>query len=345
MEFIDMNNIKISDFSYQEKLTKIITIENEHLKVILSSYGAGIYQISYKKDQKWIETLLTPLHYEDYLKSKSYYGKTIGRAAGRVFSKPYEIDHQTWTVTPDEGQNSMLHGGAEGLSFQNFDVEEISNQSEKTRVIFKNISNDEVHGIPGTLTLYVHYILSGESLMMEYHAASDADTICNLTNHAYFNLEENKDSILNHEMQINSEHYIDVDDHFGYAGEKNVENTAFEFRVLHPIKNFFDQVKDTAYKGYDHVWQVNQHHHATLISKISGIGLHVYSDTPSIVVYMHNFKSPYLLNDHARSGIHQAITFECQKEAGCLFYKGRASLILKKGEQYTHKITYTYFSR
>jgi len=344
MESIDMSNVLIEDFSYQNLLTKIITIENEHLKVVLTSYGAGIYQISYKRENAWIDTLLTPIHYEDYFKSKSYYGKTIGRTAGRIFSKPFQMNQNQCIVTPDPEKNYMLHGGSEGLSFKNFDLEEVLNEKDKIAVTFKNVSNDLKHGIPGNLTLHVRYQLIEDRLTITFHATSDADTICNLTNHAYFNLEEKKDTILNHLLQIHSDYYLDVDDNFGYRGEKHVENTEFDFRKQHEIRDFFNQVIDTAYRGYDHVWQVNQHLHASLISKRSGIGLHVYSDTPSIVVYTHNYKSQHPLNDACLSGIHQAITFECQKEAGCLFYKGRTSLILKKGEPYIHEITYAYFS-
>ncbi len=339
-----MNEILVTDYVHQDQLTKIVTIENEHLKVVLSSYGAGIYQMSYKKNGEWIDTLLTPVHFEDYLVSKSYYGKTIGRTAGRIFSKPFQINQKTFQLTPDPGKNNMLHGGSAGLSFQNFDLFEINNAKEQISVVFRNVTNDEIHGIPGNLSLDVKYTLVDNRLIISYDGVSDADTVCNLTNHAYFNLEKKKISILDHMLQVHSDDYIDVDDDFGYAGEKSVQDTPFDFRKLHLIKDYFHQVKDSAYRGYDHVWQVNQHLHATLISKQSHIGLNVYSDTPSIVIYTHNYQSAHPLDDQSLTGVHQAITFECQKEAGCLFYKGRASLILKKGEHYAHQIIYEYFS-
>jgi galactose mutarotase-like enzyme len=52
-------------------------------------------------------------------------------------------------------------------------------------------SADGEGGYPGALTALVTYSLpSPSTLRIEYTALTDAPTVCNLTNHAYYNLKD-----------------------------------------------------------------------------------------------------------------------------------------------------------
>ena len=66
-------------------------------------------------------------------------------------------------------------------------------------------------GFPGALTAQVTYSLDGYALVARYQATTDRPTVCNLTNHTYFNLNgHNSGSILDHVLVLHAAHYTPV---------------------------------------------------------------------------------------------------------------------------------------
>ena len=63
-------------------------------------------------------------------------------------------------------------------------------------------------GYPGTMCAAVSYHLCGDTLTMAYEASADRDTLCNLTNHSYFNLN-GSGSVLGHTLQIGAEEFLE----------------------------------------------------------------------------------------------------------------------------------------
>lgn len=53
------------------------------------------------------------------------------------------------------------------------------------------------------------YRLAGESLRIEYEAESDADTLCSLTNHSYFNLNGGGTAMA-HTLALAAERYLET---------------------------------------------------------------------------------------------------------------------------------------
>ena len=108
----------------------------------------------------------------------------------------------------DPFQNS-LHGGKEG-----FDKKIWASKTIKNGVELSYTSADGEEGYPGTLQVNsdilkeifckeylvnnnflqttVVYKLEGNTFSINYIASSDSDTVINLTNHAYFNLDGHK---------------------------------------------------------------------------------------------------------------------------------------------------------
>ena len=77
----------------------------------------------------------------------------------------------------------------------------------------------------------VQYILNGDKLTIDYSAVSDKDTVVNLTNHAYFNLDGHKawGKLDNHSIQLNALAYTPVDGDAIPIGEmRNVSGSAFD---------------------------------------------------------------------------------------------------------------------
>ena len=54
-------------------------------------------------------------------------------------------------------------------------------------------SPDGDEGYPGNMKVFVRYTFDDENVLtIKWSAVSDKDTICNLTNHSYFNLNGHK---------------------------------------------------------------------------------------------------------------------------------------------------------
>ena len=107
-------------------LVKIIELKSKNLTLVLSNYGAGIIDIIYKG----INVIVRPASLDDYLTSKAYYGKTIGRTSGRLFPPSFKIDNVDYLIENTPGDKLHLHGGKDGFAFKFFDLMSYSNNSE-----------------------------------------------------------------------------------------------------------------------------------------------------------------------------------------------------------------------
>ena len=91
-----------------------------------------------------------------------------------------------------------------------------------------------------------------------YHMETDAETICNLTNHSYFNLDgHGAPTAMEHEVMINAKRFSPTDQYSIPTGELAlVEGTPMDFTSRKPICRDlaadYDQL--TMAHGYDHNW-------------------------------------------------------------------------------------------
>ena len=68
-------------------------------------------------------------------------------------------------------------------------------------------------------------------LRLTFTAESDAPTVINLTNHAYFNLNGGEGTVMNHIITVPAEKFVDVDDELIPVAVRSVEGTDFDFRT------------------------------------------------------------------------------------------------------------------
>ena len=96
-------------------------------------------------------------------------------------------------------------------------------------------------GFPGNLKAYTTYELVDDELIVTYEGVSDKDTIFNMTNHAYFNLDKDKKTIMNHELEIPATR-VNLNDENGMAMEETteVDGTLFDFRKFKKIGDAVD---------------------------------------------------------------------------------------------------------
>jgi aldose 1-epimerase len=137
-------------------------------------------------------------------------------------------------------------------------------------------------------------------LKIEYTATTDAKTVVNLTNHAYYNLNgAGSGTILNHKLQVFGTGYTPVDTGLIPTGKiEPVAGTPFDFTKPEVIGARIgqDNVQLKNGKGYDHNFVIGNgkpsdtlRHAATVWADQSGIVMNVYSMEPGLQFYTGNF--------------------------------------------------------
>ena len=208
----------------------MIVLEND--KVILKIFSQGATLNSFYIKSLDLDIVLGLKKDTDYLeKNSASMGKSIGRCANRIGGGKFSLDGKEYILLANNGHNT-LHGGEVNFGNVKWDVKE----HDSKRAVFTYRSKDMESGFPGNLDVEAIYELNDYELTITYTGVSDKDTVFNMTNHTYFNLNRDKSDILNHDLKINADR-INLNDENGMAKEIsiNVANTPFDFRNFKKI--------------------------------------------------------------------------------------------------------------
>ena len=163
-----------------------------------------------------------------------YAGAVCGRHAGRISNARYVLDGEVVELTANVGPH-QLHGGAEGFHARRWDYLRDGN-----RVTFSLMSNDGDQGFPGQLAVTAAYELQGQVLSLLLEARTTRPTVCNLTNHAYWNMA-GAGSVLGHELMMPGSHVFPLNDLLLPLGEiRDVTGTRWDFRDARAIGEDYD---------------------------------------------------------------------------------------------------------
>lgn len=272
---------------------KFILKNNLGMEVTFSPFGASILDILliFENGEKRIVTM-RPKSLKDFCFSSGYYGKTIGRNAGRLENGKFSIEGSEYQVL-EAKPNHGLHGGDRGLSNVLFDYELYSDNQGRGIIFSRQVKRLE-DGFPGNLRVFVTYFLHKDEHKLEirYEAKSDANTICNLTSHTYFNLD-GAGEILNHRLHINADKFAEISEHIiptKIVDVSEVMDFRLDKRIGTHIKS--DQLSKAAC-GYDHPFILNnadlRNPSAILSSTKMDLKLNIYTTYPCLVFYSGNY--------------------------------------------------------
>jgi aldose 1-epimerase len=266
------------------------------MSVAISEYGATLTSVRVPDRRGEVgEVTLGHDHVDGYVHHNAYLGSTVGRYANRLRAGRFSIDGQDFQVTQNNnGQH--LHGGVHAMHTQVWSAEVLS-VSGATAVRFTHVSPAGDEGYPGNLTVAVTYTLPHDAneLRIDFAGTTDAPTLCNLTNHAFFNLA-GKGDILDHTLTIPAERFIPTDATLIATGERaTVEGTPFDFRharrIGQDINSEHRQLRLAG--GYDHCFDLGSPAGLRLAARVteasSGRSLEVLTDAPGIQFYAGNF--------------------------------------------------------
>jgi aldose 1-epimerase len=227
----------------------------------------------------------------DYLASRDYLGSTIGRYANRIAGGRFVLDGEEVRLgTHDRGNH--LHGGPDGFDRRLWLVEDQS----PTHAVLSLESPDGDQGFPGTLRASVRFEVTGDTVRVDFEATTDAATVVNLTNHAYFNLDGvGHGTIDDHLLTVDADHYLPVDPTgIPLGGDAEVAGTPFDLRAPARLgaaaRSGHEQV--ALARGIDHNFVLRgggMRPVAVLTSPRTRTSLELSTDQPGLQVYTGNF--------------------------------------------------------
>lgn len=277
-----------------------------------------------------------------YLQSPPYFGSIIGRYGNRIGAGKFSIGDKNYTLATNNGANH-LHGGVVGFDKVIWTAAPVVDSIPSLTLSY--LSKDGEEGYPGNLQVTVTYSLTDDNgLRIQYEATTDQPTPVNLTNHSYFNLTgDTKETIFNHQLQLNADAYTPVDNGLIPTGEiRQVAGTAFDFRSPMAIGSRIDSVEG----GYDHNYVLNNADGtlkkvAHLSEPVSGRFLEVWTTEPGIQFYSGNFLDGKFIN-HTGTPVqlHTALCLETQHFPDSPNKKEFPSTILEPGKKYVTETVY-----
>lgn len=279
----------------------LYTISKNDLILKVSNYGATIVSLITKdKHNTLLDIVLGYDNASSYEQQTNYIGATIGRCCNRISDAKFYLNKKTYHLTQNENKHH-LHGGYNGFNKKIWDATIIDDNTLK----LTTISPDGEEGYPGKLTVSIIYKIKKQKIYIDYYAKSNKDTICNLTNHTYFNLNGyNSEDILNQEIQIFADKFSEDNDCFLPTGNiLSVKNTPLNLQkrqvIGKNINNPYYQLKNA--KGFNVNYILKKKfttsltHFATAYASKSGIMLKAYTNMPCFEFYTGGFLSDKIL--------------------------------------------------
>ena len=283
-----------------------VTIKNSKgLEVTLSSLGAGVRSLHLHGKP----LLLELKNEQDYLSSDQFFGKTLGRVAGRMPSE-FKLGQREFHL-PGDRQGICLHGGIKEA------------------------------GYPGNLSLNVLYLLKLDALEFSilYDAYSDRDTYLSLSNHMYWNVFGSAD-VDDYQLQVNASRIGSFKKGTQLIiGDEPVPE-CLDFRRMTKLKIRLDQIQKElgAKMTLDHTYRFDEVDikKPNVILETEKLRIETYTDFDAVNFYVDSSLNPWEFSnrDDLKAAPRRGIAIEPEN------FPSLANIFLPAGKNYRHKMTY-----
>lgn len=334
----DSQNIASFGFTSNGKESFCYTLQNSNsFEITIIDFGATIQSIKIPiSSSKKTDVVLGFDHVSDYEKSFTlsgapFIGAVVGRYAGRIKNGTFKLNDEIFQLNKNLGPHH-LHGGKTNFSNRFWNVISFSNNT----ITLEYISKDFEENYPGELTVQVTYRLCDmDELEITYTAKTTKDTIINLTQHTYFNLDGHEKTIENQEVQITSSEILATDDENVPTGKfTNIIDTLFDFLTF---KNCPTKI-DTSFVISDNSKPV-----ATLKSIKNKIQMQVFTNQPSVHIYVGgNCENKIIGKNNVNYNALSGICFETQNYPDAPNHNHFPNSVLKQNETYYHKTSFKF---
>jgi aldose 1-epimerase len=285
------------------KSVELYTLTNRNgVKAEIITYGGHVVSLTVPdKNGQMGDILLGHDNLEGYLNraTNPYFGCIVGRYGNRIGQAKFTLDGKEYKLPANDGVNH-LHGGVNGFDRKVWEVKKAVAAKGGAMLTLHYVSADMEEGYPGKMDVTVTYTLTKDNeLRIDYEATTDKPTVCNLTNHMYFNLAgQGVGDNSGHELMINADTFTPVDSGLITTGRiLPVKGTPMDFTKPTPIgariDADYDQLKFG--KGYDHNWVLNKKKAgelslaASVYEPTSGRVMEIWTVEPGVQFYAGNF--------------------------------------------------------
>lgn len=300
--------------------SQICTLTTPELVVRITNFGARILSFEYQGT----DCLYGPKSLEDLPADTCYCGSICGRVANRIAGGEFELDGVRYQLAVNNGPNH-LHGGLTGFSDMPWTVEEATD----SRLVLSLISPDGQENYPGTVTVRATYTVEGRRLNLLMEATTDAPTLLNLTNHAYWNLT-GSGTVDTHCLQVCASAYTPMVANIPTGNIVSVEGSLYDLR--RPACLGERNAPEAIAGGYDDNYVLSSEPGVRLAAVLTNgrRTLRVLTDAPGLQVYTGDYLPL------KRGGV----ALEAQNFPDSPHQSHFPSIVLRPGETYSRTIAW-----
>ncbi|MCH4167565.1 MAG: galactose mutarotase [Megasphaera sp.] len=323
------------------------------------TYGGAVQSLKTKaKNGAFVDVVLGYGDAGTYEKEDKFIGALIGRCGNRIAKGRFSLNGKDYQLECNDGANH-LHGG----TWTGFHKKLWQGEITKDGLKLTYTSPDGEGGYPGTMEVTVWYdVTESNAVTIRYQAVCDADTVCNLTNHTYFNLNGyDSGTILNHTIQLFADAYTESDAESLPDGKIiPVDGTPMDLRQPTPIGAHIDDDFDQLNwgHGYDHNWVIRWapcnppvadwtgkglSKMAQAVGDTTGITLTAYTSQPGVQFYTGNYLDGKPLG---KDGVpflrRQGFCLEAQYFPNAMAHPSFDQPILRKGDIWKAETVYQF---
>lgn len=331
-----MENKSITEFGMtaDKERARLYMIGNgKNVRAFVTDYGASLVSLFVTgPDGKQRDVVLGYDDVRGYEKGEACFGATVGRCANRIAGAAFDLNGVTYQLTENAG-GCNLHSGNDYYHKRMWAVD----AHGEDRVSFCLTSPHMDQGYPGTLQVKVTYCVDeAGALLIDYEASADRDTIVNLTNHSYFNLNGHAEgSVLSHLLRMNSRLYTPSAGLLPTGELRFTDGTRMDFRKDRPIGGEYDD--NFVPEGGGCFRKI-----AWAQGDVSGIQMETWTDRPTVQLYTANFLS----HEPGKKGTvyekNGGFCLETQFVPDAIHLSGVEKPILRAGEQFRSRTMYRF---
>ena len=253
-----------------------VTIESSDLQLKVLSLGAIIQDIRMRNVTHSL--VLGYPRLEPYFSNLGKLGAIVGRYANRISHGKTKIDGKIYSFDKNQNNTHTLHGGSDGSAARNWKIIDY----DKSKVKLVDELPDGHMGFPGNLTVETTYKVNKTTIDIFIEASTDKTTLCNFTNHSYFNLDGAK-NIANHSLIVNCDNVLPVDTNGIPSSEPvSTKELALDFKKSRKLN---ENGKPTEIDHNFCISNTRQNLRTNAIVSAKNISLELLSTEPGLQIY------------------------------------------------------------
>lgn len=310
------NGCELSVMNYGATVTslKIPTVTGEKIDVVLGFDSIEAYSKSFD------------------LPSPPFLGAVVGRFAGRINKGRFTLNGQEISLTKN-WKGHQIHGGLEGFSRKFWKVIDITTDRNPS-ITFSYLSMDNEEHFPGEVAVKVTYTLTeNNELKVAFEANTTKDTLINLTQHSYFNLNGHATAINNQKLMVASKKVLET-------GEDLIPTGLYTSLLHHPFD--FSIAKDCP-TSIDSTFVLEDPLAARLYGEDTKIKMTVTTNQPAVHIYVGgNCFDRIAGKEGTPYNSLSGICFETQNFPDAPNHSHFPNALLKKGDTYINETTFLF---